>query len=48
MTPYAWVTSYGDDKFYNRIEKFIEDIKADGRLLEAAKNNGLEPIVKIK
>lgn len=47
-TPYAWATSYGDDKFYHRVEKFIKDIKADGRLLEAAKKNGLEPIVKLK
>jgi ABC-type amino acid transport substrate-binding protein len=48
MTPYAWATSYGDDKFYNRVEKFIEDIIKDGRLLNAAKKNGLEPIVKLK
>lgn len=48
MTPYAWVTSYGDDKFYNRVEQFISDIKADGRLKRFAKQNGLEPIVKLK
>lgn len=48
MTPYAWATSYGDDKFYNRVEKFISDIKKDGRLLKAAKENGLEPIAKLK
>lgn len=48
MTPYAWVTSYGDDIFYNRVEKFIADIKKDGRLLKAAQHNGLEPIVKLK
>ena len=48
MTPYAWATSYDDDKFYNRVEKFISDIKKDGRLLNAAQKNGLEPIVKLK
>ena len=48
MTPYAWATSYGDDKFYNRVEKFISDIKKDGRLLKAARKNGLEPIAKLK
>ena len=48
MTPYAWVTAYGDDAFYGRVEKFIEDIKKDGRLLNLAKKNGLEPIAKLK
>lgn len=48
MTPYAWATSYGDDKFYNRVEQFIKDIKKDGRLKKFAKQNGLEPIVKLK
>ncbi len=48
MTPYAWAMNYGDDKFYNRVEKFIDEIKKDGRLLKAAQSNGLEPIVKLK
>jgi ABC-type amino acid transport substrate-binding protein len=48
LTPYAWTVAKGDDKFYNRIEKFISDIKADGRLLKLAQKNGLEPIVKLK
>jgi len=48
MTPYAWAISYGNDKFYNRIEKFIQDIKIDGRLFQYAKENGLEAIVKLK
>lgn len=47
-TPYAWTVAYGDDKFYNRVEQFIKDIKKDGRLLQIAKNNNLEPIVKLK
>lgn len=48
QTSYAWVMAYGNDNFYNRIEKFISDIKNDGRLLQKAKQNGLEPIVKLK
>lgn len=47
-TDYAWAMKYGDDKFYDRVEQFISDIKADGRLLLLAKKNGLEPIVKLK
>jgi ABC-type amino acid transport substrate-binding protein len=47
ITPYAWALAYGDDKFYNRIEQFIQDIKKDGRLLHLAKKNALEPIVKL-
>ncbi len=48
MTPYAWVSAYGDDAFHNRVERFIKDIKKDGRLLKLAKKNGLEPIAKLK
>ena len=48
LTPYAWAMSYGNDKFYNAVEKFILNIKRDGRLKELARKNGLEPIIKIK
>ena len=48
LTPYAWAMAYGDDEFYNEIETFIQRIKSDGRLLKAAQNNGLEPIVNLK
>lgn len=47
MTPYAWVMAYGYDKFYKRVESFIDDIKTDGRLLDLAKKNGLEQIVNL-
>lgn len=46
-TPYSWVLSYGNDKFFYRVEKFIKDIKSDGRLIKYAKINGLLPIVKL-
>ena len=39
--------AYGNDKFYERVEKFISDIKKDGRLLKLSKNNGLEAIAKL-
>lgn len=48
LTPYSWVVAYGDDEFYNRVEKFISEIKKDGRLLKIAQKNGLEPIVNTK
>ena len=47
MTPYAWAMKYGNEQFFNRVEKFINDIKKDGRLLNLAKKNGLAPIVKL-
>ena len=48
MTPYAWAMAYGNEKFYQRVEQFIQDIKNYGRLLKLAKKNGLEPIAKLK
>jgi ABC-type amino acid transport substrate-binding protein len=45
ITPYAWAMMPGDDRFHDRIEKVLADMKRDGRLLKNAKNNGLEPIV---
>jgi ABC-type amino acid transport substrate-binding protein len=45
MTPYAWAMRPGDERFYARVEKFLVDIKRDGRLLVAAKRYGLDPIV---
>jgi len=47
-TPYAWAMAYNNEKFYNKVEEFISNIKKDGRLLELAKKNELEPIANIK
>lgn len=47
-TPYAWAMAYGNDKFYERVEQFISDIKKDGRLLNLARKNGLGPIAKLQ
>lgn len=46
-TTYAWAMNYENDRFYNRVEAFIEDIKKDGRLLNLAKKHTLESIIKI-
>lgn len=48
LTSYAWAMAYDDEKFYNRVEEFISDIKKDGRLLNLAQKNGLSSIVKMK
>lgn len=44
-TPYAYAMAPGDDAWHARLEKFVSDIKRDGRLLAAAKRYRLEPIV---
>jgi len=45
ITPYAYAVRPGDDAWFQRIEDFVEAIKADGRLEAAAARNHLEPIV---
>lgn len=46
ITSYAYAIQPGDDPWYDRVERFMTDIKRDGRLLEAAKRHKLDPIVK--
>jgi ABC-type amino acid transport substrate-binding protein len=45
MTPYAYALRPGDDAWHARVERFVSDIKQDGRLMAAARRNGLESIV---
>lgn len=45
ITPYAYAMKPGDDQWYARIERFMSDIKRDGRLRSAARRHKLEPIV---
>lgn len=45
VTPYAYALKPGDDVWHARLERFVSDVKRDGRLLEAAKRHKLEPIV---
>jgi hypothetical protein len=37
----------GDDRWYSRVERFMSDIKHDGRLVAAARRHRLEPIVVV-
>ncbi len=45
ITPYAYAMKPGDDTWYARIERFMSDIKRDGRLLDAARRHKLDAIV---
>lgn len=45
ITPYAYAMKPGDDAWHARMERFVEDIKRDGRLHSAAKVHKLSPIV---
>lgn len=47
LTPYAYAMAKGDDRWHQRVERFIAAIKQDGRLLEAARRHRLEAIVKL-
>jgi len=47
LTPYAYAMAKGDDRWHQRVERFIVAIKQDGRLLEAARRHRLEAIVKL-
>jgi ABC-type amino acid transport substrate-binding protein len=42
---YAYAVAPGDDSWLERIDKFVTDIKRDGRLLNAAKAFKLDPIL---
>jgi ABC-type amino acid transport substrate-binding protein len=44
LTPYAYAMRYGDDAWYARVERFMSDIKRDGRLAAAIRRHKLEPI----
>jgi ABC-type amino acid transport substrate-binding protein len=45
LTSYAYAMAPGDDRWLARVERFVADVKRDGRLLAAAKRHQLEPIV---
>lgn len=44
VTPYAYAVKPGDDRWYSRIERFMSDVKRDGRLAAAVKRHKLGPI----
>jgi ABC-type amino acid transport substrate-binding protein len=45
---YAYVVAPGDDAWLARVDRFVSDVKKDGRLLAAARANQLEPIVLLE
>jgi cyclohexadienyl dehydratase len=45
LTPYAYAMKPGDDAWYARVERFIADVKQDGRLMASAKRHKLDAIV---
>lgn len=48
VTPYGWAVAPGDDLWYEQVERFMQQIKRDGRLKLAAKRYGLEPILVLE
>ena len=45
MTSYAYAVKPGDNAWHARLERFVSDVKRDGRLMVAAKQHKLDPIV---
>lgn len=45
ITPYGWAIAQNEPALQEKVEVFIDVIKRDGRLLNAAKRHHLEPIV---
>ena len=45
VTSYAYAMQPGDDDWHARLERFVSDIKRDGRLMSAARRHKLDPIV---
>ncbi len=45
ITPYAYAMKPDDEVWHARVERFVSDIKRDGRLMSAAKKYKLDPIV---
>jgi cyclohexadienyl dehydratase len=45
ITPYAYAVKPGDDAWFQRVDRFVSDVKRDGRLMAAARRHQLEPIV---
>jgi ABC-type amino acid transport substrate-binding protein len=48
LTSYAYAVKPGDTQWHARVERFVRDIKRDGRLMTAARKHKLQEIVVIK
>ena len=47
-TEYAYAFAKGDNSLLVRVDAFLSQIKKDGRLMQWAKQNNLDPIVLLK
>jgi len=47
-TDYAYAFAKGDASLLQRVDTFLSQIKKDGRLMQYAKQNTLDPIVLLK
>jgi ABC-type amino acid transport substrate-binding protein len=47
-SPYAYAVAPGDTEWLETVDSFVARAKSDGRLMAAAKANGLEAIVELK
>ena len=45
LTHYAYAVAPGDERWLNRVDQFVRDIKRDGRLMQAASRYRLESVV---
>ena len=45
ITPYGYAMKLGDEVWHSRMERFVDDVKRDGRLLNAARLHKLTPII---
>ncbi|MBL8484009.1 MAG: amino acid ABC transporter substrate-binding protein [Rhodocyclaceae bacterium] len=45
LTPYAYAIKPGDDNWFDHVERFLVEVKRDGRLLASAKRHKLERIL---
>lgn len=48
LTPYAYALAPGDDRWFERLQAFVSQVKADGRLVAAAERHQLTPIVQTR
>lgn len=45
LTPYAYAVAPGDEIWFQRVDRFVAEIRQDGRLLAAAQRYQLDPII---
>lgn len=47
LTPYAYAVAPGDERWLARVDRFVAEVKRDGRLLAAARRHRLDPIALV-